>query len=68
VDAVAGKALEALAALREDSGNSNKLRHAGSIAHLVVLAEDQDQDLQMAVAVAIWNIRTNCVWTESTEK
>jgi hypothetical protein len=58
---------KALKALSEDSENSNKLRHAGVVDHLFVMVESKDQDLQMAAAVAIRNIRTNCVRTESTE-
>jgi HEAT repeat protein len=59
---------KALRALSEDSENSNKLRHAGVVDYLLIMVESKDQDLQMAAAVAIRNIRTNCVRTEPSEK
>ncbi|KAH0794332.1 Armadillo/beta-catenin-like repeat family protein [Histomonas meleagridis] len=52
---------KALKALSEDPENSNKLRHAGVVDYLLIMVESRDQDLQMAAAVAIRNIRTNCV-------
>lgn len=55
---------KALKALSEDSENSNKLRHAGVVDYLLRMVESKDQDLQMAAAVAIRNIRTNCVLVE----
>jgi HEAT repeat protein len=59
---------KALKALSEDPENSNKLRHAGVVQYLLKMVESKDQDLQMAAAVAIRNIRTNCVRTDSADK
>jgi HEAT repeat protein len=52
---------KALKALSEDPENSKKLRGAGVVDHLLKMVESKDEDLQMAAAVAIRNIRTNCV-------
>ena len=52
---------KALKALSEDPENSNKLRHAGVVDNLLLMVESKEPDLQMAAAVAIRNIRTNCV-------
>ena len=52
---------KALKALSEDIENSNKLRHAGVVDYLLIMVSSRDSDLQMAAAVAIRNIRTNCV-------
>jgi hypothetical protein len=58
---------KALKALSEDPENSNNLRHAGVVDYLLIMVESQDEDLQMAAAVAIRNIRTNCVRSDSEE-
>jgi HEAT repeat protein len=58
---------KALKALSEDPENSNNLRHAGVVDYLLIMVESQDEDLQMAAAVAIRNIRTNCVRTDTNE-
>ena len=50
--------------LSEDNENSNKLRHAGVVKYLLKMVHNRDPDLQMAAAVAIRNIRTNCVHSE----
>ncbi|OHT17644.1 Armadillo/beta-catenin-like repeat family protein [Tritrichomonas foetus] len=55
---------KALKALSEDNENSNKLRHAGVVKYLLKMVHNRDPDLQMAAAVAIRNIRTNCVHSE----
>jgi hypothetical protein len=59
---------KALKALSEDPQNSNVLRHAGVVDYLLIMVESKDQDLQMAAAVAIRNIRTNCVRTDTSDK
>jgi hypothetical protein len=51
---------KALKALSEDPENSNKLRYAKVVDYLLIMVESKDEDLQMAAAVAIRNIRTNC--------
>ena len=55
---------KALKALSEDPENSKNLRQAGVVNYLLEMVESQDPDLQMAAAVAIRNIRTNCGHTE----
>lgn len=55
---------KALKALSEDNENSKKLRHAGVVKYLLKMVHNRDPDLQMAAAVAIRNIRTNCVHGE----
>ncbi|OHS94331.1 Armadillo/beta-catenin-like repeat family protein [Tritrichomonas foetus] len=52
---------KALKALSEDQENSNNLRRAGVVEYLLKMVESKDPNLQMAAAVAIRNIRTNCV-------
>jgi len=59
---------KALKALSEDPENSNNLRHAGVVDYLLVMVESKDTDLQMAAAVAIRNIRTNCVKTDTSDR
>ena len=59
---------KALKALSEDPDNSNVLRHAGVVDYLLIMVESKDPDLQMAAAVAIRNIRTNCVRTDTSER
>lgn len=51
---------KALKALSEDPENSQVLRQAGVVNYLLEMVESKDPDLQMAAAVAIRNIRTNC--------
>ncbi|OHS93162.1 Armadillo/beta-catenin-like repeat family protein [Tritrichomonas foetus] len=55
---------KALKALSEDTENSKNLRQAGVVNYLLDMVESKDPDLQMAAAVAIRNIRTNCVHVE----
>ena len=55
---------KALKALSEDPENSKNLRQAGVVNYLLEMVESQDPDLQMAAAVAIRNIRTNCGHSE----
>ncbi|OHT12507.1 Armadillo/beta-catenin-like repeat family protein [Tritrichomonas foetus] len=55
---------KALKALSEDTENSNNLRHAGVVTYLLNMVESKDPDLQMAAAVAIRNIRTNCLHSD----
>ena len=50
---------KALKALSEDKQNSRKLSKAGVVQFLLIMVESNDQELQMAAAVAIRNIRTN---------
>jgi hypothetical protein len=59
---------KALKALSEDPENSNNLRGAGVVDYLLIMVESQDEDLQMAAAVAIRNIRTNCVRDENVSQ
>ena len=59
---------KALKALSEDPENSSRLRHAGVVDYLLIMVESKDPDLQMAAAVAIRNIRTNCVRTDTSER
>ena len=59
-DQVHASTAKALKALSEDSKNSNKLRKAGVVDNLLEMVESNDPELQMAAAVAIRNIRTNC--------
>ena len=59
---------KALKALSEDAENSSRLRHAGVVDYLLIMVESKDPDLQMAAAVAIRNIRTNCVRTDTSER
>lgn len=55
---------KALKALSEDEENSEKLRYAGVVDYLLIMVASPDPNLQMAAAVAIRNIRTNCVRIE----
>ena len=57
---------KALKALSEDHQNSKKLRHAGVVKYLLKMVHNRDPELQMAAAVAIRNIRTNCVRSEQS--
>ena len=50
---------KALKALSEDKQNSKKLSQAGVVQFLLIMVESDDQELKMAAAVAIRNIRTN---------
>ncbi|EAY06639.1 Armadillo/beta-catenin-like repeat family protein [Trichomonas vaginalis G3] len=50
---------KALKALSEDQENSKRLSQAGVVDYLLKMVDSQDEELQMAAAVAIRNIRTN---------
>jgi hypothetical protein len=59
---------KALKALSEDPENSNKLRHSKVVDYLLIMVESKDEDLQMAAAVAIRNIRTNCARKDTADR